>query len=468
VSLFQAVVSSTLSVVGGLILTLLLTRARTYEKFASLLWSIPFSIPTLVAVYFWLQIIFFLNEFGFSARPSLFWIITAHVAFNIPFAALLLTQARMKISETELEAARTLGAGRWVLWKSFIFSQMRPAFFIALLQIYMMCMMSFALVLLLGGGPPNETLELGIYKALRAGQLDMDRAVAFALLQMILIAIPGAFIMPHLLKKSFSWSQAKRILPIEGEKRHGKIFGMLLIFISALLSLPYLFTSLSGIRYFFSESEFLFRELLRPTLISIGLSTATMVVSLTLATLSVFALQQRSKINQWVMTWGALPGAISPLTLGLGLWLLTSDFFDPFLGQPVFIVLLMSLQFLPLALRWLWEADQRDTKNLYGTARVLGANPFQAFWVSKWISWRSSLLWTGALIFSASFGELAAVSLFYSESLVPLSLQMSRWMGRYAFWKADAAAAMMILFSLAGLIAASRLAKSQPWGWRRG
>src|SRR3546814_12421297 len=48
--------------------------------------------------------------------------------------------------------------------------------------IFLLCFTSFAVVLVLGGGPPNATLEVAIYQALRF-DFDLGRVVAFAILQ---------------------------------------------------------------------------------------------------------------------------------------------------------------------------------------------------------------------------------------------------------------------------------------------
>jgi len=40
------------------------------------------------------------------------------------------------------------------------------------------CAMSFALVLILGGGPPVQTLEVALYSRLRYGTVDLPGAAA--------------------------------------------------------------------------------------------------------------------------------------------------------------------------------------------------------------------------------------------------------------------------------------------------
>ena len=56
------------------------------------------------------------------------------------------------------------------------------------------------------------------------------------------------------------------------------------------------------------------------------------------------------------------------------------------------------------------------------------------------------------MVAGASIGEVAAVSLFYSESMMPLPLLVTRWMGQYRFDEAMAIAALLFLVS-GGLMA---------------
>jgi ABC-type Fe3+ transport system permease subunit len=57
---------------------------------------------------------------------------------------------------------------------------------------------------------------------------------------------------------------------------------------------------------------------------------------------------------------------------------------------------------------------------------------------------------------AASLGEVAAVSFFYSERLVPLPLLISRWMAQYRFDDAQALAGVLLLLSLATVVFFSR------------
>ena len=84
--------------------------------------------------------------------------------------------------------------------------------------VFMLCLTSFAVVLSLGGGPRNTTLEVAIYQSLRF-DFDPAQAVVLALLQpglclAVAIAIMRLQTLPEV---SIEWS-ASRYLPVVRRK----------------------------------------------------------------------------------------------------------------------------------------------------------------------------------------------------------------------------------------------------------
>src|SRR6185295_17430160 len=117
-------------------------------------------------------------------------VILAHVFFNAPWIALVVAEARSEIPEPLLEAARTLGAGSLARFAAVLWPSVRGAFAAAAAQAFALCSMSFALILVLGGGPPVDTLETSLYARVRFGTLDLSGAAALAAWELALTLIP--------------------------------------------------------------------------------------------------------------------------------------------------------------------------------------------------------------------------------------------------------------------------------------
>jgi ABC-type Fe3+ transport system permease subunit len=146
-----------------------------------------------------------------------------------------------------------------------------------------------------------------------------------------------------------------------------------------------------------------------------------------------------------------LPTGISVLVLGLGLWLAYGKWIDPFSGSFLAIAALQIVIFFPIAFRVLWPVARDRQVRLLEAATTLGASRVRAYWTVEWPRWKPPLVSALGMVAGASLGEVAAVSLFYSENLIPLPLLISRWSAQYRFADAQSVA-VLLLFLCSGVI----------------
>jgi thiamine transport system permease protein len=146
-----------------------------------------------------------------------------------------------------------------------------------------------------------------------------------------------------------------------------------------------------------------------------------------------------------------MPSGISALVLGLGIWLAYGRWIDPFSGSYLAIFALQTAIFFPIAFRIFWPVVRERPVRLIEAAALLGASRSRAFWVVEWPRWRAPLLSALGMVAGASLGEVAAVSLFYSENLVPLPLLIYRWSAQYRFQDAQMVS-ILLLFLCSGMI----------------
>jgi thiamine transport system permease protein len=450
-TLAQAGLSTLLSAAIGLPLGL---AAGRKGKLTEALLAVPFAVPAVVAAVSWVLVLGrngllsplmpFMKDWCYSLRA----VILAHVFFNAPWIALVVSQSRRRLPAGRLEAARTLGASSWDCFRWVEWPAIQWAFLTAMSQAFSFCVMSFALVLILGGGPPVETLETAVYSHLRLGVLDLNGAIVCAAWELVITLLPWAAVLFFQARARAADPGSRRIR----ERGFGtaKRPGAFTLFIAVLFILPY-FITLSG-RGWRQISISEWAQVIGPAAgISFKLAFASgfCVVSTALAAVLSLARAYAARPARTAFFAGVLSfsSGMSALVLGLGFWLAFGRWVDPFEGSALAIVAIQTALFFNLAFRLLWPLATERKSGLMEAAMTLGASPVRAFFEVEWRRWRPAVFSAFAVVAAASFGEVAAVSLFYSEKLVPLPLLIARWSAQYRFDEAQSVAALLFLLA---------------------
>jgi thiamine transport system permease protein len=459
----QALLSTFFSAVVALPLGIWIgSRGIKERRWAQAILALPFGVPTVVAGLAWVVLLGRSGIFaGLDWTYSFKAIILAHVVFNIPWIALWVAQARTHVPESKLEAAQTLGARRWASFKTVIWPQVKWSFWSAACQTFVFCAMSFALILVLGGGPPVQTLEIALYSHIRFGSLDLDGAIACAIWELLITLLPWCFVVYFQAREDAVMSRSVRE-KVEKQSQ-GSLLKWLPVIVSLVFFLPYLAVLTTG-RHWGSEAYFPIRDEVIPALIvSAKLAVATALGALVTAVFAVMVLEMIPRRGSYhgsflarALRGGALflmgvPGGISALVLGLGLWLAYGKWIDPFSGSYGAIIALQMTIFFPIAFRILWPVARDRDERLVEAALLMGASRGRAFFTVEWSRWKTPLLSAFAMVAGASLGEVSAVSLFYNEDLIPLPLLVSRWTAQYRFGDAQAVA-VLLLFLCSGVI----------------
>ena len=460
-TLWQAVLSTGISSIAGLLLGLFIGEWIAAHPFSKLghriqtLLAIPYGVPSVVAAMAW---IVWLGRSGFLMKVgiqtewlySMKAVILAHAFLNIPFVALLVSQARKHVSLDQLEMARTLGCSRFSEIQFIIWPAIKWALASATAQVMALCTMSFGLVLILGGGPPVQTLETQLYSHLRYGPLNIGGAAICGVWELILTLIPWVLVLYFQSKMKFpSRSHQKiqnRILPFRARRFQGVTIAL----VASVFVLPYFAIvdhAVLGRFWSLWQSE----ELTHAMGVSLGLALASAGVAVFAALMAVLCLRslpQKKVLKTLCGTLFMVPSGVSILVLGLGFWQAYSNWIDPFDGSFLAMVALQSTLFFPLAYRIVWPLSESVASHQLEAAFSLGASGVRAFWLVEWPRWRHPVHASFAAVAGASLGELGAVSLFYSEKLVPLPVLISRWMHRYRFEEAQGIAFLLLILSV--------------------
>lgn len=480
-TLYQATLSTLLSIVFGLPVALALARRK---EFPGRIWiirlmAVPMGLPVIVGAFGIITIwgrqgvlnsalVFAGSDEPFSIY-GLSGILIAHVFFNLPLSVRLMLAGLERIPGEYWRMAASLGMGpvsvfRFIEWPAV--SRLIPG--IAGL-VFMLCATSFTLVLLLGGGPAATTLEVAIYQALRF-DFDPQRAIALSVLQIVLTAVLLGLLAFLPSPEAEISSLGRNIRRFDGRTTGARLWdGAAIVFAVFLVGLPLVAIAVSGLQADLS------RLLIAPiflraaaTSVLIAMLSAILVVLCCMAIIGARqAIGSRRQVVWPLGLLSALLGAgsslvllVPPVVQGSGWFLLLRVFGDVSFYAPVLVALINMLMALPLAMRVMEPAF---TSHFLRTGRLSASLGLQGYSRLRFadlpVLWRPMLM-AFSFAMALSLGDLGAVALFGSENFVTLPWLVYSNMGSYR--TNDAAGYAFLLGVVCLLLAAGGTSRQSP------
>ena len=486
-TLEQAFLSTLLSLALGFPLGWLLARYQFPGKAALRAFTlVPFVLPPItVALGFFL---FFghagyLNQFlqwalGLNQPPlrvlyTLWAIVLAHAFYNAPVVARFVQAAWESQDPALVEAARVLGAKPLWAFITVTLPALLPAVVSASALIFMLCTLSFAIPLALGGAQ-FATVEVGVYFFARV-ELDFSRAVALALvvlglsLTLTYVYLRGGGV--------FQAAQARErpqpALALFDPTRPARLLWFVYLALAALLFVGPMAAVMadsflrrapdgsSPTLYWYhlaltaSPAPVLGTSPLGAILTSLTVGAASAGLALVLGLVVGAVLRQvRSRALEALLM---APVGVSSVVLGLALLLaFRRPPFRYLAVGPWPLVLAHTLLFYPFVVRAvqpLWESlDPR----LVEAARTLGASRFRAFVSVELPLLRPGILVAGALAFALSLGEMTAAAMLTRPGLNTIPLSIYQYLSARRFGAASAMATLLMVLTALAL-----------WLWER-
>jgi thiamine transport system permease protein len=468
-TLLQAALSTVLSV--GLAIPVARALARQ-QHFAGRIWiirlmAVPMGLPVLIGAIGMLGIWGrhgLLNQallaIGLSQPISIYGltgILIAHVFFNLPLACRLMLAGleRVPAEYWLLSAGLGMRPGsvfRFVEWP--VLRGLIPG--IAGL-IFMLCATSFTLVLTLGGGPAATTLEVAIYQALRF-DFDPGRAVALSLMQIAVTAIVLGAMARFPTGDDHGLTAGRRARRIDGEQTATRLIDAALLLLAALfVGLPLATVAVTGLKAdlvkLIGQPVFIQAAI---TSLAIALSAGALSVLTSLAiirarhaitarrskaaTLSIVAIALRASSSLVLL--------VPPIVLATGWFLALRPIVDPTRFAALLIVLINALMALPFVIRVLDPAYVIHHQRTDRLATSLGLAGLARYRLVDWPGLRRPVLMALSFAMALSLGDLGAVALFGSDSLVTLPWLVYSRLGSYRTNDADGFALLLGLLCL--------------------
>ncbi|WDR04945.1 hypothetical protein PSQ90_11615 [Devosia rhodophyticola] len=386
-------------------------------------------------------------------------ILLAHVILDGAFAARILLARLDAIPAARLKTGQSLNLSPWNRFRIIDWHAMRGTIPGLAAIIFLLAFTSFPIVLLLGGGPANQTLEVAIYAAVRQ-DFDLRGAVLLALTQIgvcsvIIFAASALPPVPSSLGQSCPKNWRDRPLALT-------LAWLILTFSTLGFVLPLVSVFAEGLAAGFlgllSTASFW-----RATATSLIVGTLSAVLTLTLAL--ALSLGRSATASRRLRIAFGLPAyaylAVPAVVLSLGFFLLVRALgFPPGSAAPPVVIFANALLALPFAVATVGPPLDAIVRTRGKLIRSLGLSSWQQFRLVEYPLLGRDIGVVLALSFCFSLGDLGVIALFGTQDFTTLPLLMFRALGAYRSNDAAAIAAILLLGTIAAFIALPRLFES--------
>ena len=448
-SLWQAALSTVLSIVPALWVAraLFYNRSPAVHRLLLRLFGVPLVVPSIVAV---LGIVAVYGSNGWipvgKNLYGLGGILLVHVFFNLPLAIRLLMPVFQSVPTNHYRLGDQLGFSAWQRWKFLEWPLVRESLPGIAVLVFMLCLTSFAVVLSLGGGPRNTTLEVAIYQSLRF-DFDPAQAVILALLQLSLCLLVALSVM-HLQKQpsvSIEWSQEYQLSKRDHPWLNGLSITLATLFV--LTPLLSLFIDAAGgpvISVLSNPATWL--ALTKTVLIGLLASAFTVVFCwFILQASSDQFLQGHNQRARLIELAASSVYVIPPLVIGTGYFVLLSPHVYVFDWVYPIVLLVNVLMGIPFVIRTLGPVMRRQRSRYNAVCANLGLRGWHRFRLIDFPLLRKPLALSAALVAAIAMGDLGVIALFGTSETATLPLLVYQQMGAYRMDHAMVTAALLLI-----------------------
>jgi thiamine transport system permease protein len=473
-SVRQAGLSALLSLLIAIPLARALSRRRRLplRTFILRLLGVPMVVPTIVGV---LGIVAVwgrsgavndaLAALGVPVRLDIYGlsgILIAHVFFNMPFAARLLIDGWARIPAESWRLASLLGMTSAQMFRLIEWPMLRQTVPGIAVLVFLLCFTSFAIVLILGGGPPRASLEVAIFQALRL-DFDLARAAALGLLQVVVCLILALLVHRLARPLEVAAGTAPEVERHDLGGLAGRIGdGVAIALALAIVLAPLIAVVVAGLGGPL-DRVLLDARLHRAALLSIAVGLAAGGIALLLGAAIVATTRElrarlaRERLADALEVAGSASLVVPPFVVGAGLFIILREAGDVFAVGLMLVVAVNALMGLPFVIRVLSPAAAEAARRHGRLCESLGMSPWQRLILIDWPLLRRPAGLALALASALALGDFGVIALFGTSASETLPLLLYQEMGAYRMADAAVTALVLVAIALAFFLAIERL-----------
>lgn len=452
-TLLQAALSALVSCLAAIPVARALARRRfTGRALYISLMGAPFILPVIVAVMGllaifgragWLNAALSGIGLGTIDIYGLTGVVLAHVFLNLPLATRLILQAWLAMPAERIRLAHSLNFTSADMRRHFELPLLRATLPGAALVIFLICTTSFAVALILGGGPAATTVELAIYQAFRF-DFDLGRAALLGVVQVAICIGAGLIAWRFASAADFGAGLDRPAMSWPGDTPLARLQDRAaLITAGAFLLLPLAAVTAQGIGSVTGLPLSTWEAALRS--IILALASTALAVSLALPIALLIAGHAARAGLEGI---GLLSIAVSPLVIGTGLFLIVFPVANPVTLSLPITGIVNALVALPFLLRALIPAAKAAEQTQGRLADALGMRGMARLRHAILPRLRRPLGFGAGLAAAFSMGDLGVIALFSAQGQETLPLEMYRLFGSYRTNDAQGAAVLLMALSL--------------------
>jgi len=482
-SLKQAALSTLFSVLLGLPGAYFIGRHHfPGRKILRSISTVPFVLPSILAVLGFILVfgnsglINYIRQSAFNGNKepwkilySLRAIILAHMFYNFPLTLRIVGDAWYSLPQSKYDAARSLGARPVKAFFTVDFPRLAPAILTSMVITFLYCFLSFAIILVLGGGPQFTTLEVEIYRLIKY-QLDFSRGSGLAIVESItalgLLAV-YASIDTVLRRRTADDENAVKIRTpgrISGWKTLPALLYLipaLFLIIAPLISIVvYSFlnraTRASGLHLSLTHWRILsgstrvgvsvpLKAVIRTFILGISVAGIT---TFTAALAGWYTAHRKGSVVKLIETMLFIPMGVSTVILGLGYLILTNSIPGGKALRLAALTAAHTIMALPFAYRIISGRLKLISPRIPQAARASGAGPISAFFSVELPLARGAIVTAAVFSMALSAGELNATIILAPSGFTTITLAIYRLIGSYDLFGACALGTVLIVISI--------------------
>jgi thiamine transport system permease protein len=465
-TVLQALLSTILSLLFALPVARAFARRNRFPGRALLLhlMGLPLVLPVIVAVFgiaaVWGQngpVSGMLETFGLPGLSPLYGlsgILIAHVFFNMPLAVRLLLDAWNAIPGETWRLAGQLGMPPRAIIRLIELPRILGVLPGVAMLVFLLCFTSFAVVLALGGGPKNTTLEVAIYQAMRL-DFDVARAVGLALVQVAVCAAMALVFFSFIRNAQSLATEERRIQRPDRQHWQGRLADGAALFLGNLwvlapLSAILIAGATGPVAEVLARGE-VWAAAARSLAVGLGAGLTALLLGIALlATTRDLAVRaRRTRLADRLELAGSLTLVVSPIVLGAGLFVLLLPLVPVFDWALPLAAVVNGIVMVPYVLRILGPVLRRTAEHHDRLCASLGLRGWARIRTLEWPAARKSVATSLALASALATGDLTAIALFGTERDATLSLLLYRALGSYRMDEAAVLALFLVGLCLA-------------------
>ncbi len=472
-TVWQAAVSTVLTIVVALPATWVLARfavpGRSVLRAAT---TVPFVMPTVVVATAFLALAGPSGLLGVDLQGTVWIVLAAHVFYNLAVVVRLVGGVWEHLDPRLEEAAASLGASPWAVFRRVTLPLLRPALAAAASIVFLFSLTSFGTILILGG-PRLATVEVEIYRR-SALLLDLPAASVLAILQMI--GVVGALLAYSRYQEHHAVEQTLRPAAETARRpRSPREWALVLAILGGtgvIVAGPLLvlvwrsFTVAGGFGLAayraLGDSAFVSAPAAVGNSLAFGLAATLIALGVGLPAAMLVA-ARRGRLSRWFDTLLMLPLGTSAVTIGFG-FLVALDWPIDLRASIALVPLAHALVAAPFVFRAAVPVLRSIRGTLRDAAATLGASPGRV-WREVDLPIVSRVAAVGAAFaFAVSLGEFGATLFLARPGSPTIPIAIYRFLGRPGVLNVGRATALSVVLMVVTATAVAVVERARPPG----